>query len=121
MGKRSLREVIRMAAERILTAGIYGISRDTLENLQRAAGEGQDYLDHINVTWERTWTISADLTISTRSGGKRVEVNVNWSSTYRTPASARAAVSLYAELTDLACELETFLSEFEIVEELSND
>lgn len=87
--------------------------------------EKQSPYDYIGLEWNRAWGVNCNLYISFESAADkdRVQVGeqyaqyvngkvqVSWSSTNRSPASARAAINLYNEVNDLACLLEALIAE----------
>jgi hypothetical protein len=84
----------------------------------------------LNVSYERAWGASAsiEVTFVRHGAGKKkrgetvfehhVVINVRWGSTTHSPLSARVAVALQAQVTDLACVLEEALRREEIVDVL---
>lgn len=83
----------------------------------------------INLDVERAWAVSANISIDFNREGRLInpdndreqivtckpEVHVNWSCTQRSVASAVAAIVLYREVTELAAEIESFLTERPII------
>lgn len=66
----------------------------------------------LSLVYERGWGMKADVCVRfDRTGdAPRAEVDVSWSMTHYTPAAARAAAVLHAEVADLACLIEATLA-----------
>ncbi len=116
-------EAIKTAATIILAANPRGMrnERELKASVEEGDGVSGDYL---NVSFERGWAIGCSLSINMthsdsetdkKAGMRRelraAQVEVSWSSTGRSAASARAAIALYSEITDLAAEIESVLGE----------
>lgn len=83
----------------------------------------EDGCGYISLEWDRSFSVGASLMLSKRTeyvtveGGKddevhqiaSIKIEVNWSSSSRSPAKARAAAALYAQVVDLACDLEALV------------
>jgi hypothetical protein len=102
--------------------GIFGMKpheERRLAHFIETAEEREEY--SLSVDWERAWSVGCSLRVGFRHetetyDGKKIRrayptVEVSWSSTGRSVAAARASVALYAQVTDLAALVETFLGE----------
>ena len=110
----------RKAYAKALTAGI------TLEEAQATVariieetnvrGCKPSYSVGLDREYERGWGIGCRLNVAFDHVWDEVDIfkiriDVSWSSTTRDVASARAAIKLYTEVTDLAAELQSVLTE----------
>ena len=114
--KKTAKQALQIAARLIRDASVRGIKPNSLAALER-----EEFTTFMIADYERSFSVGASISIragymSARSweGPYTLEIDINWSGTGRDTSTARAAVVLYSELVDLACEIEAVISRYEL-------
>lgn len=111
-------QMYRSLIETIIKSTLFeGLPGDKQAELTRLLVASETPTPYLSLEWRWAWSVSVNLYVSFAfQKHENIEdsvihwytpkVEVSWSSTSRSPSTARAAIALYSEVTDLACVLQ---------------
>lgn len=90
--------------------------------MKEIAGPSTSSTPYISLEWRYAWAVSVNLYTSfnfyksERIEGTEIhwyqpKIELSWSSTSRSPSTARASINLYTQATDLACLMQAISEE----------